>query len=154
MANNGGGVIVYGIAEKQKAAVGRRDIGEVGELYQRVMRSAAVTAISPPVLGLGLHCIGEEGQRALVVVVPASIDVPHLIYRGEYFGAPVRNDADTVWMRQRQIEAMYRARLDQRRNAHEALDSLYNEVAAGRLVAERAWMIGRGRVYLLPLTHA
>jgi SAM-dependent methyltransferase len=27
---------------------------------------------------------------------------------------------------------MYRARLDQRRNAHEALDFLYNEVAAGR----------------------
>jgi SAM-dependent methyltransferase len=35
-------------------------------------------------------------------------------------------------MRERQVEAMYRARLDQRRNAHEALDFLYNEVAAGR----------------------
>jgi hypothetical protein len=58
------------------------------------MRSAAVTAISPPVLGLALHCLGDECQRALVVVVSASIDVPHLIYRGEYFVAPIRNDAD------------------------------------------------------------
>ena len=58
--------------------------------------------------------------------------MPHLIYLGEYFSAPVRNDAGTVWMRERQVEAMYRARLDQRRNAHEALDFLYNEVAAGR----------------------
>jgi hypothetical protein len=101
-------------------------------------------------LGLGLHCLGDEGQRALVVVVPASIDVPHLIYRGEYFGAPIRNDADTVWMRERQIEAMYRGRLDERRNAHEALNSLYNEIAAGRQdagrqAAERAWMIGVAR---------
>lgn len=154
MANSGGGVIVYGIAEKQKAATERLDIGEVDEPYQRTMRSAAVTAISPPVLGLGLHRLGEEGRRALVVVVPASIDVPHLIYRGEYFGAPVRNDADTVWMRERQIEAMYRARLDQRRNAHEALDSLYNEAAAGRPVAERAWMIGVARPRVPPPVHA
>jgi hypothetical protein len=154
MANSGGGVIVYGIAEKQKAATERLDIGEVDELYQRTMRSAAVTAISPPVLGLGLHSLGEEGQRALVVVVPESIDVPHLIYRGEYFGAPVRNDADTVWMRERQIEAMYRARLDQRRKAHEALDSLYNEVAAGRPIAERAWIIGVARQRVPPPVHA
>jgi hypothetical protein len=153
MANNGGGVIVYGIAEKQKAATKRLDVGDVDELYQRAMRSAAVTAISPPVLGLGLHCLGDEGQRALVVVVSASIDVPHLIYRGEYFGAPIRNDADTVWMRERQIEAMYRARLDERRNAHKALDSLYNEIAGGRRDAERAWMIGVARPRVPPPVH-
>jgi hypothetical protein len=50
MANSGGGVIVYGITENQKAAAGRHDIGEVDEAYGRTLRSATVT-ISPPIFG-------------------------------------------------------------------------------------------------------
>ncbi|TCM42770.1 hypothetical protein EV648_110311 [Kribbella sp. VKM Ac-2568] len=158
MANRGGGVIVYGITENQKAATGHHDIGEVDEAYERTLRSAAVTAISPPVFGLGVHRLGDPDQRALAVVVPASVDGPHLIYRDDRFGAPVRNDADTVWMRERQIEAMYRARFEEQRNTHEALDSLYRELAAGRPIAERAWMIGVARPRILAadrrrLTH-
>jgi hypothetical protein len=44
----------------------------------------------------------------MVVVVPASTEGPHLIYRDDLFGAPIRNDADTEWMKERQIDAMYR----------------------------------------------
>lgn len=145
MANSGGGVIVFGVTEDQKAAAGRVDVGEVSETYERTLRSAAITGISPPVFNLGIHRLGESGNQALAVVVPGSLDGPHLIYRNELFGAPVRNDADTVWMREGQIEAMYRARFDERRNAHEALDSLYDEVASGRATGERAWMIGVAR---------
>lgn len=43
--------------------------------------------------------LGGEGNRCIAVIVPASVDGPHLIYRGEHFGAPVRNNADTVWMK-------------------------------------------------------
>jgi len=53
--------------------------------------------------------------------VPAGADGPHLIYyTNEYFGAPIRDNADTVWMKERQTEAMYRARFDERRHAAEA----------------------------------
>jgi hypothetical protein len=45
--------------------------------------------------------------------------------------SPIRNNADTVWMKERQIEAMYRARFDERRHAAEALDHLYGELIAG-----------------------
>jgi hypothetical protein len=76
-----------------------------------------------------------------MVEVPASIDGPHLIYKNDYFAAPVRNDSDTVWMKERQIEAMYRARFEERRHATEALDSLYGEAAAGRDSDKRAWLI-------------
>ena len=110
MANSGGGLIVFGVQESQKVATGRVDVGDVGEAYERALHSAAVTAISPPVFGLSVYCLGAEGQRAVVVEVPPSTDGPHLIYRNEYFGAPIRNDSDTVWMKERQIEAMYRAR--------------------------------------------
>lgn len=141
MANSGGGVIVYGVRESQKAATERIDVGEFDEAYERSLRSAAITAISPPVFGLNVHRLGDEGKRAVVVEVPASIDGPHLVYKNDYFGAPVRNDSDTAWMKERQIEAMYRARFDERRHATEALDNLFAEAAGGRDTDKRAWLI-------------
>lgn len=141
MANSGGGVIVYGVRESQKAATDRCDVGEFSETWERALRSAAITAITPPVFGLNVHRLGDERRRAVAVEVPASIDGPHMIYKGEYFGAPIRNDADTVWMRERQIETMYRARFDERRHAAEALDALYNEASAGRDTEQNAWLV-------------
>ncbi|WP_204801724.1 helix-turn-helix domain-containing protein [Mycobacterium riyadhense] len=141
MANSGGGVIVYGVREEQKAAVERADVGEFDEAYERSLRNAAITAISPPVFGLDIHRIGAEGSRAVVVEVPASLDGPHLIYKNDYFAAPVRNDSDTVWMKERQIEAMYRARFEERRHATEILNVLSSEAAAGRDTDTRAWLI-------------
>jgi len=142
MANSGGGVIVFGVHESQKAATGRTDVGDFDEGYERSLRSAAITAITPPVFGLNVFRLGSmEGERAVVVEVPASADGPHLIYRGDYFGAPVRNDADTVWMKERQIEAMYRARFDERRHATGVLDTLYAEAGAGRDSETRAWLV-------------
>jgi Putative DNA-binding domain len=101
MANSGGGVIVYGVSEVQKAATERVDVGLFDEVHERSLRSAAITAITPPVFGLVVHRLGTAENRAVVVEVPASVDGPHLIYRSEYFGAPVRNDADSVWMKER-----------------------------------------------------
>ena len=141
MANGGGGLIVFGVRESQKAAAERVDAGDCDEAYERSLRSAAITAISPPVFGLNVHRLAAEGNRAVVVEVPASVDGPHLIYKNDYFAAPVRNDSDTVWMKERQIEAMYRARFEERRHATEALDSLYGEAAAGRDSDKRAWLV-------------
>lgn len=141
MANAGGGVIVYGVEETDKSATGRHDVGEFGELHERALHNAAIAAITPPILGLVIRCFGEPGNRAVVVVIPASLEGPHLIYKNDYFAAPIRNNADTVWMKERQIEAMYRARFDEQRHATEALDALYNEAAAGRDIDERAWLI-------------
>jgi hypothetical protein len=144
MANGPGGVIVFGVREAQKAATERVDVGDFDEAYERALRSAAITAISPPVFGLNVHRLGRERNRAVVVEVPASVDGPHLIYRNQYFGAPIRNDSDTVWMKERQIEAMYRARFEERRHASEALDSLFTEASIGRDNDKRAWLIAVG----------
>lgn len=144
MANSGGGVIVFGVRETQKVATGRVDVGEFDEAYERSLRSIAITAITPPVFGLNIYRLGSEENRAVVIEVPASVEGPHLIYRNQYFGAPMRNDADTVWMKERQIEAMYRARFDERRHATEALDVLFTDASAGRATDKRAWLIGVG----------
>ena len=154
MANSGGGLIVYGVTETQKAAAGRSDVGDLDEGHARALRSAAITAISPPVFGLGIHrLVGSHGDRAVVVEVAASVDVPHLIYRGEYFGAPIRNDADTVWMKERQIEAMYRARFEERRHAGEELVALFNEASAGRDTSKLAWLAAVARPRI-PRVHS
>lgn len=141
MANSGGGTIVFGVEETDKIATARTDVGEVSENYERSLRSAAITAISPPIFGLGFHRTESDGLHSLVVVVPASVDGPHLIYRHDLFGAPVRNDADTVWMRESQIESMYRARFAERRHTGEALANLYNDAAQGRDTTVRAWVV-------------
>lgn len=141
MANSGGGLIVYGVRETGKAATERTDVGEISETFERSLHSAAITAISPPLFGLHVHRLASGGNRAVVVEVPSSLDGPHLIYRNDYFGAPLRIDADTVWMKERQIEAMYRARFDERRRAADTLDTLYREASAGRDIASRAWLI-------------
>jgi hypothetical protein len=111
------------------------------EGHERGLRSAAVTAISPPIFGLRVVQVGEPGNQWVVVVVPPSVDGPHLIYKNDFFGAPIRNDADTVWMKERQIEAMYRARFDERRRSTEALDKLYGEAAAMRSGDSPAWIV-------------
>jgi len=141
MANSGGGTLVFGITEAQKEATGRKDVGELTEGYERALRSAAVTAISPPIFGLEVAPLGEPGNQCVVVVIPPSVDGPHLIYKKEYFGAPIRNDADTVWMRERQIEAMYRARFEERRHSTELLDKLYSESAAMRSPDSPTWIV-------------
>jgi hypothetical protein len=141
MANSGGGTLVFGITEAQKAATRRKDVGVLTENHQRALRSAAVTAISPPIFGLGVVPLGEPGNQCVVVVIPPSVDGPHLIYKNDFFGAPIRNDADTVWMKERQIEAMYRTRFDERRHSTELLDKLYSESAAMRSPDRPAWIV-------------
>lgn len=152
-ANSGGGLICFGMKEAQGRAVQRIDVGEVSETYERTLRRVAVSGVQPPIFNLGLYRFGSRTGRALALVVSASLDVPHLIYRNEYFGAPLRNHADTEWMREPQLERLYRLRLDERRNAGAALAGLYDEALAGRPVREQAWFIAVARPRL-PLTPA
>jgi hypothetical protein len=145
MANSGGGMIVYGIAESDKRATGRVDTSELTERLEQTLRSVAVSSIHPPVFGLGITQLGEDGNRCVAIAVPARTGGPHLIYGGEYFGAPIRNDADTVWMKEREVEKAYRRRFDERRYANEGLDRLYDELAAVTDVDSRAWLTAIGR---------
>ncbi|MEJ1939071.1 hypothetical protein WDZ92_53410, partial [Nostoc sp. NIES-2111] len=47
-------------------------------------------------------------------------------------------------MKERQIESMYRARFNERRNATQAMESLYSETRSGRDISQRAWLVAVG----------
>lgn len=149
-ANAGGGVIVFGVTETNKAATGRHDSGELTEGYERTIRKLIMTAITPPVFGVQAIAIpSTTGTRAVALVIPASPDGPHLVYRNDTFGAPLRTGADTLWMNERQLEAAYRSRFDGARRGEEALQQLYDDMAAAVGTADRAVLVGAAR----PRTH-
>jgi len=145
MANSGGGVIVYGITEDEKTATGRKNTGKLSENHERTLRAAAYSAISPPVFGLEIETVGDEGNQVVAIVVPPSLDVPHLVFRGDLFGAPMRNNADTIWMREDLIAAKYRSRFDDQRNAIAALQELYDAQVASHETVDRAWLFAVAR---------
>lgn len=140
MANSGGGMIVYGVEESQSKAVARHDPGEFDERYESTYRRVAINKISPPVFGLRIDRLGDN-KRAIAVEVLASSEVPHLVQYDDRFGAPVRNGSDTVWMNERQIEAMYRTRFDERRRAAETLDGYYAEALEQIGPSDRPWLV-------------
>ena len=146
MANSGGGMIVYGVTETQKKATERRDVGQLTEAHERTLRAAAMSAISPPVLDLEILRLGEQ-PTAVAVIVRPSVDGPHLIYKNDYFGAPHRVEADTTWMRERDLEAAYRRRLADRDAADHALAEYYEQIRTEHVGpnALGPWMICVGR---------
>lgn len=144
MANNGGGLIIYGVDEREKVAIARHDAPGFGEGYERSLIAATIHHIHPPVFGVEPFPLQDEQGQALVVSVPDSADRPHLVYRGEMFGVPLRVGADTTWLGEREISRMYRERFNEQRFADEALQSLYDQADLHR-DDERTWFIGVAR---------
>ncbi len=127
-SNAGGGILVFGVIDTQARATSRSDAGDCDENYERTIQQTCMTAITPPVFGVTVHRVGVKPTRAVAIVVPPSIDGPHLIYKGENFGAPVRVGADTHWMREREIEAAYRSRFAAAQRAQRELALQYDEM--------------------------
>lgn len=146
LANAGGGMIVFGIEENNKAASRRVDAGELTENYERTIQQVCMAAIAPPVFGVQVIAIpSPTATRAVALVVPASADGPHLVYRNDYFGAPMRTGADTHWMKERQIEAAYRSRFDAARHGEEALQRILSDMAAALATDDCAVLVGAAR---------
>ncbi|MEV4777411.1 helix-turn-helix domain-containing protein [Microbacterium sp. LWH12-1.2] len=147
-ANSGGGVLVFGVTETQKAASGRADAGDLDESYERTIQSVSYSAISPPVLGVRSHKIPVAGNDNLAaIVVPASVDGPHLTFDGnkQAFSAPLRVNADTHWMNERLLEASYRTRFESARRGREQLEDLFHDMAHSFNPRRNAVLVGAAR---------
>jgi hypothetical protein len=145
-ANAGGGTIVYGVTEVDMAAEDRINAGDCTEADVRTMATVAASHIHPPVLGLRVHRLDTTDKHAVIVVVPQSLDRPHMILCDhQRFGAPLRNGADTHWMSEREIAERYRQRFAEQRNAAEALDRLFDGAQVDMAASQRAWAFTAAR---------
>ncbi|GAB3253772.1 AlbA family DNA-binding domain-containing protein [Arthrobacter pigmenti] len=137
MANSGGGLIVYGVAERSgntSAAGEIRPVGEVGETELRTIRQIVNNQIYPPVTALELirlTPIGAQKGGVLAALVQPSLDVPHLLHqRGnhEWFQAPWRDGPETRRMTERQLADAYRLREQRRHEQETSFEQLYNDL--------------------------
>lgn len=137
MANSGGGMIVYGVQETRDAGTSAAEtivgVGVVDEGTTRDIRRVAGNLIYPPVVGLDLVPLAPEGEPdggVLVLLVPDSVDRPHLVHPSnghDWFGAPYRHGPDTDWMVERQLAAAYAERETGRRRRVEEFDTRFDE---------------------------
>lgn len=146
MANSGGGMIVFGVDESERAATGRTDAGEFNENYERTLQQICFSAIHTPMFGVqAVQIPSDDNSRAVALVIPASVDGPHLVYRGDLFGAPLRTIADTQWMNERLIEASYRTCFEAARRSREELDELFADMATSMDPNLHAVLVGAAR---------
>lgn len=144
-ANAAGGMLVFGVKDEEKLAVERTDAGDFDENYARTIQQVCLSAITPPVFGVRAYRVGNKPTRVVALVVPPSVDGPHLIYKGDQFAAPLRVDADTHWMKERDLETAYRARFDSARRSREELANLYNAMAQSFDISQSAVFVGAAR---------
>lgn len=144
-ANAGGGMLVFGVRDEEKLAVERTDAGDFNENFERTIQQVCMTAITPPIFGVRAYQMGTEPTRAVALMVPPSVDGPHLIYKGDQFAAPLRVDADTHWMKERELEAAYRTRFDAARRAQVELQNLYDDMAQSFDTGQSAVFVGSAR---------
>lgn len=137
MANSGGGMIVYGVQETTQAGTSAAEsivgVGTVDEGTTRDIRRVAGNLIYPPVVGLDLLPLGPDDDPeggVLVLLVPDSVDRPHLVHPSnghDWFGAPYRHGPDTEWMVERQLAAAYTERERGRRRRIDDFDTRFTE---------------------------
>lgn len=157
MANSGGGCIVYGVAEEStdddgaNVAMRMTDVGPFDrDDVEKRLRQSAAAQVHPPVARLQMVPVAspDGSVRALVVRVPDSPDVPHLLRVGkEAFKAPYRYGPLTEWMTDRALEDAYRRRFRRGAALEELLARRYS--AAERQAHHRfheapAWFVGAG----------
>ncbi|GIG29294.1 AlbA family DNA-binding domain-containing protein [Cellulomonas marina] len=157
MANSGGGCIVYGVAEGStdddgsQVAMRLVDVGPFDrDDVEKRLRQSAAAQVHPPVARLQLVPVmsPDGSRRALVVRVPDSPDVPHLLRVGkEAFKAPYRYGPLTEWMTDRALEDAYRRRFRRGAALEELLEHRYAaaERQARHLFHQGpTWFVGAG----------
>jgi hypothetical protein len=140
MANSGGGMIVYGVAEISASGTSAADtivpVGLVDETTTRDIRRVAGNLVYPPVTAIDLLPLAPEsdpGGGVLVMLVPDSLDRPHLVHPSngtDWFCAPYRHGPDTVWMVERQLASAYTERESGRRRRAQEFDARFDEFTA------------------------
>lgn len=134
MANSGGGVVLYGIAEERGRGTAKEIQSiEVKETDIRSLTQVAYSLVHPPLMGIRpvrIEDPKQPGRSVLAMVVLPSAEVPHIFWKKDAFLAPIRHGSDTRWMDEGQIEQAYRERFNGKRRRQTDLTEFYDETLA------------------------
>lgn len=152
MANSGGGVIVYGVAETSGRAESINAVS-ILEADRAVILSAAAAA-RPIVQGMILVPLAssEDASTGVVVaVIPGSPNAPHMVGEGSRLGVPARNGATTIWLDERAIERAYSERFNLRASRHDLLLAMVNDLEDRLSITNgETWLVGVATPLSLP----
>lgn len=154
MANSGGGVIVYGVAESSGRAesVSHVSVNEAA----RVMILSAAASAQPMVQGMELRALpSSEGSEegVVVAIVPGSPNAPHMVGQKHLYGAPVRNGPTTVWLDERSIERAYAERFSLRSSRKVLLESMVEDLKDRLHLPGKTWLLGVATPLAPTTTH-
>lgn len=144
MANSGGGIIIYGVAESSGRAESVSHVSVVEA--DRSMILAAAAQAHPMVQGMELHALpGSEGsvEGVVVAIVPGSPNAPHMVGQKHLYGAPVRNGPTTVWLDERAIERAYSERFNLRSSRNSLMVAMADDLRDRlSLINGETWLVG------------
>ncbi|MGY1632938.1 helix-turn-helix domain-containing protein [Geodermatophilus sp. SYSU D01186] len=149
LANTRGGILVLGVSEERRTGrASRLTPITITDALERRMRAWLNTRVSPRIEGIRFvpllrDAAAEEG--VLVISIPASPDMPHMIGEKKSCGFPYRYGTQTLWMREFDLERAYRDRFE-RRAADEAVLARSIRDASDYLGTEgQCWVVAAAR---------
>lgn len=153
LANSRGGLLVYGVAEDQATARAAAPMPvSLAEAEQRRIRSWLGTRVNPMVAGvefIPLPSPESDTDGFLVVSVPESPDAPHLVGKDNAVACPYRVGAQTLWMREWDLERAYRQRFERRASDETRLSELIEHVRDQVDLNNGCWLVGAARPSIL-----
>lgn len=143
MANSGGGVIVYGVAESSGRAGTISPVSLLESARSTVLVAAA--AARPIVQGMTLLPLpgSENSEEGVVIaIVPGSSNAPHLVGEANKIGVPARNGATTIWLDERSIERAYAERFSLQSSRRDLLEGMVEDLKDRLDLAGQTWLMG------------
>lgn len=148
-ANARGGLIVIGVSEDRRSGRAQEiNWVSITDALERKMRSWLYSRITPTLPGLTFHPLiepGTDSEGVLVVAVPASPDMPHMVGNNNACGFPYRDGAQTNWMREFDLERAYRDRFARREADEAALSRLIADASDMLDLGTQRWLVAAAR---------
>ncbi|MGW5049764.1 AlbA family DNA-binding domain-containing protein [Actinokineospora sp. NPDC004072] len=151
MANTRGGLIVYGVAERQERAAELVGVA-TGPQDRQALHAWAVRWVRPLVDGLRIEPLEnpEGGSGLIAVFVPPSSEAPHVVGEKNEIGVPYRYGSHTNWMTEGELERAYRDRFARRGDDRAALAALIDGLALDLDLTTGVWVAVAARPALTP----